>query len=492
MTSTPDLTAPRVARTRLALFLASLATALVAACAVQPAQHADLRDAVRETAPAAWRIDAPQDAVDAQTWWAQFGDPTLDALLRAVLQGNLDLQAAAERVKEAQSITTQKRAALLPELDFTARGAYARQNVPPPLGYVKEAGAGVTLGWSPDVFGGERLDWLAARANLVGRQHALDAARLALAADTASAYVDLRWAQAELKILEDNVSIRQRALTLTQDRLKYGLSTRLDVTRAQTQLSELQARIPRARASVDHQLDLIAVYTGRTPESVAQLALATPAPIPAAPASAPQLLPSQALLRRPDVLVAYATVEQRAAEVGVARAQRYPKFSLNLADGVLAASYLGLPTLTDNLFSAAIGATSPIFNAGRITAQIDQSESRMRESQLNLQQTMLQALREVEDSRTDLVSTAGQMQHLNDAVAASTQALKLANQLYKGGATDFLDVLTAQQTYLSDADLLNEAARDHALAAVALYRSLGGGWSRSGEVIAETDDAPHG
>ncbi|WP_434664857.1 efflux transporter outer membrane subunit [Paraburkholderia sp. A3BS-1L] len=464
--------------------LAALAAAVLAACAVQPAQHADLPAAVQATAPAAWRIDAPADAVDVRAWWAQFGDPTLDALLSTVLSGNLDLQAAAERVKQAQSITTQKHAALLPQLDFTARGAYARQNTPPPLGYVKQAGAGLALGWSPDVFGGERLELLAAQANLVGQQHALDAVRLALAADTASAYVDLRWAQAELKILQDNVSIRQRTWQLTQDRLKYGLSTQLDVSRAQTQLSELQARIPRAQASVDHQLNLIAVYTGRTPESVAQLALAEPAPIPAAPASVPQSLPSEALLRRPDIQAAYATVQQRAAEVGVARAERYPKFTLNLTDGVLASSYLGLPTLTDNLFSAALSATSPIFNAGRITADIEQNESRMRESQLNLQQTMLQALREVEDSRSDLVSTAGQTQQLRDAVASSGQALKLANQLYKGGATDFLDVLSAQQTWLADTDLLNDAQRERALAAVALYRSLGGGWSQSGEVVA--------
>lgn len=475
-------------RTRLVraagLGLAVLAAAALAACVVQPAQHADLPAAVQATAPAAWRIEAPRDAIDARAWWARFDDPTLDTLLSSVLSGNLDLQAAAERVKQAQSITTQKHAALLPQLDFTAQGAYARQNTPPPLGYVKEAGAGVALSWAPDVFGGERLELLAAQANLVGQQHALDAVRLALAADTASAYVDLRWAQAELKLLQDNVSIRQRTLKLTQDRLKYGLSTQLDVTRAQTQLSELQARMPRAQASIDHQLNLIAVYTGRTPESVAQLALAAPAPIPAAPPDVPQWLPSEALLRRPDVQAAYATVQQRAAEVGVARAERYPKFSLDLTDGVLASSYLGLPTLTDNLFSAALGATSPIFNAGRITADIEQSESRMRESQLNLQQTMLQALREVEDSRSDLVSTAGETQQLRDAVASSGQALKLANQLYKGGAADFLDVLSAQQTWLADADLLNDAQRERALAAVALYRSLGGGWSQSGDVVA--------
>lgn len=469
----------------LRVMLSVLASAVLAACAIGPAQHAGLPATVQHTAPEAWRIDAPQNAIDARAWWAQFNDPTLDALLASVFDGNLDLQAAAERVKQAQSITTQKHAVLLPQLDFTAQGAYSRQNVPPPLGYVKEAGAGVALSWSPDVFGGERLDLLAAQANLVGQQHALDAVRLALAANTASAYVDLRWAQAELKILQDNLEIRKRTLLLTQDRLKYGLSTQLDVSRAQTQLSELQARLPKAQASIDHQLNLIAVYTGRTPESVAQLAaMAQAAPIPVVPASVPQMLPSEALLRRPDVQAAYATVQQRAAEVGVARAERYPKFSLNLSDGVLASSYLGLPTLTDNLFSAALGATSPIFNAGRISADIAQSESRMRESQLNLQQTMLQALREVEDSRSDLVSSAGQTGQLSDAVTSSAQSLKLANQLYKGGAADFLDVLSAQQTWLADEDLLNDARREHALAAVALYRALGGGWSQSGEIVA--------
>ena len=449
------------------------------ACAVHPATHADLPATVKTVAPVDWNVEAPKDAVDAKTWWSQFGDPVLDELVDSVLTGNLDLQAAAERVKQAQAITTQKHAVLLPELDATATASDSRTNTPPPLGYVKQGGIGLALNWSPDVFGGERLDLLAAQAQLVGQQHAEDALRQALAASTASAYVDLRWAQSELQILQDNQVIRQRALQLTQERLKFGLSTQLDVARAQNQLDELQARIPRAQSTIQHELDLIAVYSGRTPESVDKLVLATPGPIPNPEGAAPDTLPSEALLRRPDVLVAYATVEQRAAQVGVSRAERYPKFSFNLSDGLLAASYLGMPTLTDNLFSAALSATSPIFNAGRITADIQQSESKMRESQLNLQQTMLQALREVEDTRSDLVSTTASTQKLTDALSASDQSLKLANQLYKGGATDFLDVLSAQQTYLQDSDSLNQAKREHALAAVALYRSLGGGWSQA-------------
>ncbi|QIE28357.1 Outer membrane protein OprM (plasmid) [Caballeronia sp. SBC1] len=461
------------------ILLALAASTTLAACAVQPASHADLPSTVQSIAPANWSIDAPQDNMDAAAWWEQFGDPVLHELVSSVLSQNLDVQAALERVKQAQAVTTQRRAALLPELDASANAADARQNTPPPLGYVRQAGFGVTLGWTPDVFGGERLELLAAQAQLTGRQHDVDALRLALAANTASAYVDLRWAQSEQKILRDNIAIRERALRLTQERMQYGLSPRLDVTRAQNQLSELQARLPRADATIQHQLSLIAVYSGRTPESVDTLVLARPAAIPTPSNAVPQMLPSEALLRRPDVRSAYAELTQRAAEVGVAQADRYPKFSLQLTDGLLASSYLGLPTLTDNLFSAALNATSPIFNAGRITAGIEQSQSRMGESDLRLRQTMLQALKDVEDTRTDLVSTSEQADRLKEALQSSDQSLRLSTQLYKGGASGFLDVLAAQEAYLQDSDALNQAKREHALAAVALYRSLGGGWSEA-------------
>jgi outer membrane protein TolC len=117
----------------------------------------------------------PRTDVDAAAWWAQFDDRVLDRLVATVLDANLDLQAAAERVKQAQALTARKRAALLPELDASAHAADARQNTPPPLGYVRQAGAGLALSWSPDVFGGERLDLLAAQAELVGQKHAEDA-----------------------------------------------------------------------------------------------------------------------------------------------------------------------------------------------------------------------------------------------------------------------------------------------------------------------------
>ena len=459
--------------------LALMSSLMLAACAVQPAKHADLSSTVHTVAPENWSVDAPQDTADTAAWWLQFGDPVLHELVASVLNQNLDLQAAIERVKQAQAVTAQRRAVLLPELDATATAANTRQNAPPPLGYVREAGFGLALRWAPDVFGGERLELLAAEAQLTGRQHAVDELRLALAANTASAYVDLRWAQSEQKILQDNVVIRERALKLTQERMQYGLSTRLDVARAQNQLSELQSRLPRAASTIQHQLSLIAVYSGRTPESIDTLVLATPAAIPTPTNAAPQMIPSEALLRRPDVRSAYAELTQRAAEVGVANANRYPKFSLQLTDGLLAASYLGLPTLTDKLFSAALNATSPIFNAGRITAGIEQSESRMRESDLRLRQTMLQALKDVEDTRSDLVSTSEQADRLKDALQSSGQSLRLSTQLYKGGASGFLDVLAAQDAYLKDSDALNQAKREHALAAVALYRSLGGGWSET-------------
>jgi outer membrane protein TolC len=227
--------------------LASAALLTLAACAVQPETHADLKQSVQTVAPAAWNVDAPQDSINADTWWTQFGDPVMHQLVESVLTGNLDVQAAVERVKQAQDIATQDRAALLPELDASASAADSRQNTPPPLGYVRQAGIGVTASWTPDVFGGERLAVLAAQAQVSGRLAALNQLRLALAANTAAAYIDLRWAQAQLQILSDNEQIRARALKLTQQRLRYGLSTQLDVARAQNQLQDLQAQIPRVQ-----------------------------------------------------------------------------------------------------------------------------------------------------------------------------------------------------------------------------------------------------
>ena len=472
--------------------IAAIAAAvMLAACAVPPADHAPLQDTAKTVAPAAWDVQVSISPLESDAWWQQFGDPALHALISDVLAQNLDVQAAVERVKQAEAVTKQEHAALLPQLDLNAIAADQRQNTPPPLGYVREGGVGVTASWRPDVFGGQRLAVLAARAQVEHSKDAVDALKLALAANAASAYVDLRWAQSEQKILQGNIDIRTRALKLTQERRAYGLSNNLDVSRAQNQLSDLQARLPRVASTIQHQLSLIAVYSGRTPESVDHLLLANAADIPVPSGDVPATLPSVALLRRPDVRVAYDTVEQRAAEVGVSRARRYPQFNLSLTDGLLAASWVGLPTLTDNLFGAALTATSPIFHAGEIEAGIEGSESKMRESQLNLNQTMLNALKEVEDTRSDLVSTGEEVTQLGTSLAASDQALRLSNELYKSGAANFLDVLDAQEAYLRDQDALNQARRERALAAVALYRSLGGGWTRDGRIdVAQTAGQP--
>src|ERR1700739_3789191 len=120
--------------------LASAALLTLAACAVQPATHADLPHTVQTLAPTAWSVDAPQDSVNTDAWWSQFGDPVMHQLIESVLTGNLDVQAAVERVKQAQDVATQNRAALRPELDASASAADSRQNTPPPLGYVRQAG----------------------------------------------------------------------------------------------------------------------------------------------------------------------------------------------------------------------------------------------------------------------------------------------------------------------------------------------------------------
>ncbi|MGI4813232.1 MAG: efflux transporter outer membrane subunit [Janthinobacterium lividum] len=450
--------------------------ALAAGCAVQPATHADLNASVAQTVPADWSASAPESDATLDAWWGRFADPTLQTLIQTVLQHNLDLDAALERIQQAQAASAQADSYLSPTLTATGNAADTRQNAPPPLGYVRTAGAGVAASWNPDVFGGVRLELLAAEARTRGAVEAANELRVALAASTAADYMQLRWAQNDLRILNDNVAIRTRALRLTERRHEFGMATRLDVVRARNQLNEIEARVPAARAAIAHQTTALAVLSGATPES---FEIRGGPAVPIVSAVLPTLLPSTAMLRRPDVRRAYTVVEARAAAVGAARAQRYPQFTLRLSDGLLAASYLGLPTLTDNLFSAALGVTSPIFNAGRITASIAGSESGLREAQSQLHQTMLGALKDVEDARTDLLALSEQVAKSDAALDASQQALTLSIQLYRGGASSFLDVLAAQNAYLNDAQALNRARRDDALAAVGLYRALGGGWSDS-------------
>jgi NodT family efflux transporter outer membrane factor (OMF) lipoprotein len=451
-----------------------LAVLSLTGCAVRPASHANLLDAVQAIAPDTWSVGAPTDNVSVTAWWRGFGDPTLRDLVVDVLRNNLDIQAAVERVKQAEALTVERRSSLFPELNATARAADQRQITPPPLGYVREAGIGVAASWVPDVFGGERMAILAARAQETGRRDLLNSLRLAMASNAASAYIRLRWAQTALQIDEDNIKIRRRSLQLTEKRLAFGLSTQLDVARAQNQLDTIQARVPPMQSLIQHQLSLIAIYRGSIPERNNDVTLTDVGSIPLPMLALPAIMPSTALLRRPDVQAAYAVVAQRAAEVGGEQAQRYPQFRINLADGLLSASWLGLPTLTDNIFSAALAATSPIFNAGRITAQINASESRLTEAQLGLNQTMLSGLKEIEDTRSDLVTLSQQEDRLTDALKTSDQAVQLSTRLYTSGATSFLDVLTAQNAYLQDALALADVKRDRALETVALYRSLGG------------------
>ena len=224
-------------------------------------------------------------------------------LVESVLNGNLDVQAAVERVKQAQA-----------HHHAAARGAAARtgrhrdgasdtrQNTPPPLGYVRQAGFGVAA----ELDAGRVRRRTACGAGRAGAgrravKQALNQLRLALAANTAAAYIDLRWAQSELQILQrQRADPRAARCKLTQERLHYGLSTQLDVARAQNQLQDLQAQIPRVQSTIQHQLSLIAVYSGRTPESVDRLLLAQCRATFRYPAqSVPQMLPSEALLRRP-------------------------------------------------------------------------------------------------------------------------------------------------------------------------------------------------
>ena len=274
------------------------------ACAVQPATHADLPATVavggaRQTGASTRR----KTRVDAAAWWAQFGDPVLHELVGSVLSQNLDVQAALERVKQAKPSRRSGAPRCCRNSTRAPPPRDARQNTPPPLGYVRQAGIGLTLELDARRVR-RRASGTAGRAGAVDGPRACASMqlRLALAANTASAYVDLRWAQSEQKILQDNVCDPRTRIATDAGAHEVRLSTQLDVARAQNQLSELQARFPRAAvddpASVEPDRGVFGPHAGIRRYARARHARADSRRRQDA---VPQMLPSEALLRRPDV-----------------------------------------------------------------------------------------------------------------------------------------------------------------------------------------------
>lgn len=435
--------------------------------------------------PAGWsRLDPatqPLMSADAPTdlgqWWKNLNDPLLTGLIDEALQSNLDLREAQSRLRQARAQRTVAVSARYPGVDASGSASRSRSSEETGSGTTRNHfSAGFDASWEIDVFGGTRRGVEAAEADLAASESSLQNARVSLAAEVASNYIELRALQARLGIARGNLVSQSETLQIAAWRAQAGLASSQDVAQARSNREQTRAQLPvleTSLAETGHTLDIL---LGRTPGTL-HARLAETGPLPSVPEKIAVGIPADTLRQRPDVRAAERALAAETARVGVAEAARYPSFKLSGSIGLEALKLGALGNSGAAASSLLAGITAPVFNAGRLRAQVEIQDAVREQAQVAYEKSVLSALQDVENALVALSRNHQRVEALSNAAASARVAAELARQRYNAGLIDFQSVLDTERTLLSSEDSLASARASHVQALIRLYKALGGGWS---------------
>jgi multidrug efflux system outer membrane protein len=474
---------------------------LMTACSVEPTYQrpevdvpAAFKEAGPAAAPGAWKPAQPSDAEPRGQWWAIFGDATLNQLENDALAANQDLKAAAARVRQSRAALAAARSAWFPEID--AGFGPSREHVSPASQFLPQNTnmptatlwrAQTTVSYEADLFGRVGSNVSAARADSQQSEALYRSVQLALQADVASTYFQLRELDTERDLYSKTIALREEGVKLTQHRFDEGEVSELDLSQAKNELATTRAEavgVERQRAAAEHSL---AILLGKTPAafSFAQQ------PLVPVTARVPPGLPSALLERRPDIAAAERAMAAANARVGLAKSAFFPKLDITGAFGYESATLGDLFMWSSRSFLlgpfAGTALTLPLFDGGRRKAQLAQARAQYDEDVANYRSQVLTAFREVEDSLADLRLLDDQIRAQNDAVAAAQRAEHLSQTQYREGQVNYLDVLDSERSVLTAQRQASQLAGAQAVSTVTLIRALGGGW---GDVSAAAANTP--
>jgi multidrug efflux system outer membrane protein len=425
-----------------------------------------------------WQQAQPAEQQPRGEWWLAFNDPALNQLIAEATQANANLAAAAARVKQARAIAGVAEADRSPQVGIGV-GAQRGFNGPDSPG---QSGAGgqtsyqarLTASYEVDLFGRVASNVKAARNDAATVQASYRSVLLALQADVAQTYFQLRATDAELETLAQTVRLREENVRVNQRRFDLGDIGEFDLSRAKTELATTRAEaigLQRQRATAEHAL---AVLLGKP----AAHFTAGPSPLldNALMPRIPPSMPSTLLERRPDIAAAQYTMEAANARIGVARAAMFPALSLGASAGGAGGAFADIFNWSNRSWLLGAALAMPLLEGGRNQANIARSEAGLEESVANYRQSVLMAFAEVEDNLAGLRILAGQTEQIGDAVQSARRSANLAQKLYDAGRSSYLDLLDAQRNLASVERSAVQLRGSRAVATVALIRSLGGGW----------------
>lgn len=414
---------------------------------------------------------------DLSRWWGRFNDPTLNRLISVSLDSSPDMKSAIARVREAQANRNSAYSSLFPSLTGGGSAGSSR-NRRDGFGTTSSTSysAGLNASWEVDLFGRNRSSVETANANIGAAGENLHSVHAALAAEVANTYVDLRTNEARLVVLKSNLTTREETAELAGWRLKSGEADSLEATQTQSSLESARAALPSLLQSISQGKNSLALLAGRAPGALDSM-LAPDRGIPVPPSSLAVGIPADVIRQRPDVRLAGYQVLAAASTTRTIEASRYPTLNLSGALGLDTTSSGKLFNPESAAASIAGGITSPIFDAGRIRANIEAASASEEQTVQNYRKIVLTALSETENALIACRRSAERLETLEKATRLARESDEVARQRYQAGEIDFLDVLDSQRTLLSLEDNLLSTRADRTAAYIALYQALGGGWS---------------
>jgi len=480
-------------------FLLTLTATLLAGCAVGPNYHtpdehppADFvaihGQSSMTSKPTSQAPQAPD--VDFATWWRSLNDPELDSLVSRAVAANPDAQIALDRLQAARTYEISVIGTALPTVGASAAAArgtgsdvtrsrasntlYSADNTSG-LKQINEVG-GFDAAWQLDVFGKYRREIEAARADAQASLAERNQVLIAVIANVARAYIDMRGLQTRASILHNADATLQESLRIVRIRYERGITNELDLTLATRELGVLEAQIAPVEAQVSAAQYTIATLLGLYPEDLIE-ELTPAAMIPSVPAVVQSGLPLDLLRRRPDISQAERELAAYTARIGVATANLFPQLSITGAIGFQRQA-LGNPVIGKHIWSAGPSASWSLLDFGALDAQVEIARLRTREQLVNYKRTIQNAVKEVDTTWDAYGAEQERVSKLGDALIASQRAVTLANERYTRGLTDFLNVVDAERQAYDIEEQYSDAQVSVDEQFIALYRSLGGGWEQ--------------
>jgi NodT family efflux transporter outer membrane factor (OMF) lipoprotein len=488
------------------------AVALIAGCAVGPDFHRPDADV-----PTAWHASqAPTGPVVSDTtsaplnsaWWTSFNDPELVQLEDRVAGANLDLKVASLRLAQSRASRDVTGAGLFPTLEgntsltreqASTNGVLSQAGVPTAAASATSAAngagsgvadvrtgssasapfnvweAGFDASWELDLWGRVRRSVEAANATVESRADARRDLLVSTMAEVARDYIELRGTQTIHAITLDNLKAAKGIERVTREKRANGLATELDVAQASAQVATEQALLPQIEQQDAETINRLSFLLGQAPGALrAELQAATP--VPPTPPIVPVGLPSELAQRRPDIREAEAQLHNATAEIGVAKADFYPKITLSGSAGLQALEYERLGDWGSHQFAVGPSLSVPIFEGGQLRATLKLRKEQEQEAAVTYQRVVLAAWHEIDNALTAYSAEQQRRDQIQASVADDQKALTLAQAQYVGGIGTFLQVLTAERSLLSAQQDLVQNTTTISTNLVSLYKALGGGW----------------